>query len=52
VEFDDDSIVVGGTARETLLATMTLKQLKDMCSARGLSTHGKKSELADRLATC
>ena len=28
---------------------LTLKQLKDMCSERSLPTHGKKSELIERL---
>ena len=28
---------------------LTLKQLKDMCSERGLPTHGKKSDLIERL---
>jgi hypothetical protein len=40
----DDDVVV-----PVVNQTLTLKQLKDLCHARGLPTHGKKSELVARL---
>ena len=45
---DDDA--PAALSSETLQATMSLKQLRDMCAARGLNTNGRKAELADRLA--
>ena len=43
---------VAADAEEIVVAIgphLTLKQLKDMCSERNLPTHGKKSELIERL---
>ena len=47
---DDDVIEVELTA-DVLERTKTLRQLKDMCTERGLVNTGKKSELAARLLT-
>lgn len=49
---DDDDTVVSSAApsAEALNNTMSLKQLKDRCTELGLSTVGKKMELAQRIA--
>jgi hypothetical protein len=46
-----DSIPVTETSTaEMLNSTMSLKQLKDRCIELGMSTSGKKMELAERIA--
>jgi hypothetical protein len=42
----DDALILSA---EDLERTKTLRQLRDMCAARGLPNTGKKSELVTRL---
>ena len=44
-----DEAVVVPLSREGMENTMTLRQLKDMCTQRNLSAAGRKSELAKRV---
>jgi hypothetical protein len=46
---DDADVMIIEIDPEQLRRTKTLRQLRDMCVARGLPDHGKKSEVVDRL---
>lgn len=45
----EEEVVVDEQTAEELERTHTLKQLRDMCTERGLPSNGKKGELAKRL---
>jgi hypothetical protein len=46
---ESPSDIVVGVSQAELERTRTLRELRDMCSAQGLPTTGKKSDLARRL---
>lgn len=45
----DDIVIAVDTEAEDLARTKTLRELRDMCTERGLSSAGKKTALVDRL---
>jgi hypothetical protein len=46
---DEDSQTIEVSAVPLSEHTMTLKELKELCQARGIATHGKKGDLVKRL---
>lgn len=48
-ENSEDVMVIEATTQSDMEQRMTLRQLRDMCSERNLSTTGKKAELVARI---
>ena len=48
-ENPEDVVVIEATTQSDMEQRMTLRQLRDMCSERGLPTTGKKADLVARI---